>query len=215
MGRCKKTLLGVCIMASALSVQADLFVAWRASGGFVPNRAATGGSVDEGVGILDASVNPAGEALAQLIFTPDLSIDPPTASGAATGNDVVLVSLNFSRSGGDHPVGNPYADFNNAFTYSGAFTAGWVYARIFGAGQAQIAPGTGYYDGPLLATEDKDPGPPLPIPQNYEQNQNTLPSGFGDELILVVVPEPSTLLLAGMGIVLLVRQKKRLTDSKP
>lgn len=210
---CRKILIVTICLTFALGVssRADLFINWFAEFGFVPNRATTGGVLDENVGILNVAVNPSQEAVGQLVFTPDATVGDALAGGAASGNDMVLGSFVFSGlGGGDHPVDPNWGAFTTAISYQGPYLGdGFVFARTFETTQPSIAPGTWYFDGPLLATVDLDPGPPLPVSQSYQQNLNTLPGGFGDELNKVVVPEPSTLVLAGLGLLVMARRRRR------
>ena len=195
-----------CSGIMALTVQAEININWFNEFGYVPNRADTGGMLDEGIGILDASVNPGQDVYMQLIFTPDMVIDQAYPMGALApgGNDVTLATtdaLSFPN------VNMPYADSVTAFPVTAPFQSGFVYARIFDTTMANIALGDWYYDGPLLAVTDVIP--PLGIPQEYGANLNTLPGGFGDELTLPVVPEPSTLALLGIGLGTILYRRRR------
>jgi len=195
------------------SAKADLIVALFAGGGFVPNRANTGGVVDLNTGILDSSVNASGQVLVQIIATPTSTPGAALPNGGVQAGETILrsvmlgVGLPSGPSESTHGASSVYGDFSLGISYSGVDVPGFVFGRIFDAPQGQVSAGSFYYDGPTVSAVMLDPGPPPPNPQTVTMNLNTL--GPGDELNLQVVPEPGALVLAGLGLVLLARRKRR------
>ena len=201
----------------------EISIVWIAPNGWVPNASKTGGTVDEGLGILDPSVNPLGQIYAQLIFSPDNIADFPTGGGGLTGNDTLLADVVIGRTG---EPGNDIDDNGTAGTFFGSFlagapvviepfTPGYVFARIFDTVQANVGPGTSYYEGPIVAVVDVQQVPIPDVPQLYNSNADTLPSGFGDELTLrfLGVPEPGTFSLLALGMASLAGRRHRSTLS--
>jgi len=194
----KKGITTTIVMFSLLlgTAHANINVLWSGLGGFnMP--------VIEGQGpILDPF--PGQVALTQLIFTPDPFISPALPGGDVSGNEVILDFY-----------WNDEDEFGTVQpqNFTTTFSAGFIYARIFEgvngtpatADPADIIAGQWYYAGPLVATIDNsDPGDP----DAYDMSRNLSTSGFGDDLDLQVVPEPSVFALLGIGGLMLALRRR-------
>ena len=195
----RKSSLGMFVMSLVLvcSAQAGIFVAWQATGGFVPDAA------DVNVGILTQPQNPSGQGLAQLIFSSGSEASPALFGGAAnlvSGDNQVLAS--WVLQDGVDGTKNEFAESDPRPYSAPVFTPGAVFVRIFERNLPDIEFGTRYYDSPLLPLVSIDTTlDPPPAPQLLEANRNTLAGGFGDELNMSValIPEPSTIGLMALG----------------
>lgn len=189
--------LAAMILAGGLAVssaQAALQVEWSGLEGFVHTDMSP---------IFPSNTFGDGSYLAQLIWTPDNFIADAWIGGAVdpSSNEVIIDSgivLN---------PGDEYGSMNAQF-YAGAFSGGYIYARLFDVGSdnaANIVVGSAYYAGPLvLAVDNADPI----VNQVYSIHQGTADvmfpgQGFAgfqtDVLNQQVVPEPSVLALLGLG----------------
>lgn len=206
------------LLCLGLQANAEISINWTAENGFVQNSSLTGGTPDESIGILDPSINAAGQVYAQLIFTPVASASPAGIGGIlGDAGERVLADAVIGRTG---TAGNDIDDPGFGGTFyaswlSGAepalepFESGFVFGRIFDTTQGAIGVGTWYYDGDFLAIQDLT-GTPPPTPQSYGLNRNDLPSGFGDELFLQVVPEPGTFGLLAVGMLTLAYRRRKI-----
>lgn len=172
---------------SLSGARADINVVWGGADGWLRN--------DDATGILEP-VNTGLTALAQLIFTPLNDYGVAGLGGSVEFDEQVLATFEITDASGTDAYGN-FAE-----PYTGAFQAGYIYARIFDGGTGsdpanQIVNGTWYYNGPIVATIDNITPD---SPDSYNANgANTSPNfGFGDVLNLQV-PEPSVLAFFGIG----------------
>ena len=205
--------MALAILSSMVGIggvaRAEISILWTTPNGMVPNASVTGGTVDEGIGILDPSINALGQVYAQLIFSTD-NINGLALPGAGlTGDDTLLADAVIGRVG---EPGNDIDDPGSFGTFYGSFlagaptvlepyTPGYVFARVFDTVQGNVVPGTWYYDGPIVEVLDIGQVPLPDLPQLYQSNANTLPGGFGDELNLqVIIPEPGTFSLLALGM---------------
>ncbi|MCZ7592758.1 MAG: PEP-CTERM sorting domain-containing protein [Kiritimatiellae bacterium] len=187
------------------SAQAGLQVQWEGLDGFVHTDMST---------IFPSATFGDGQYLAQLIWTPDNFIADAWIGGAVDpgSNEVIIDSASILNPG---DVYGPLPAQN----YAGLFVGGYIYARVFDVGSdnpANITVGSAYYAGPLvLAVDNADPG----VNQVYNIHQSTADAmfpgqgfdGFGtDVLNQQVVPEPTVLALAALGLgVVAVRRFRR------
>jgi hypothetical protein len=190
----KKILVAVLVAAVFVVVaNAEINLLWYGLGGFnMP--------VSEGQGPI-LSPFPGQSALVQLIFTTDNFIMDATPSAGVLGNETVIDEFWVASS--------QYASVE-ARNYNAPFQAGYIYARIFAG--VDDAPDKGdigfnhwYYAGPVVATIDNlTPD----TPDEYDMNRGLSSTGFGDDLDLQVIPEPSVMALAALGgLVLLIRRR--------
>ena len=183
----KKVLTAVTAIGFAVALAptavASISITWAATYGFVP----AGGDVVNGPGILPVVSD---DALAQLIFTPTMTSDQAALGNPdyTTGDDIVLDSLVVMNTGATF---EDFAFFDAGNITPIPFQTGFVYGRIFES--TTVGNGTAYYDGPFLAVVDVVAPNPA---QSYDLNVS--PS-FGNELVLTVVPEPTTLALFAIG----------------
>ncbi|MFT7624924.1 MAG: hypothetical protein ACI9WU_004115, partial [Myxococcota bacterium] len=149
------------------AAHADITLTLTASGGFyLPG--------DAGTGLLDA--NGTGVAAAYLLWAgPDGTIDPPSPTGLAGGDDAILDGFGFNAAAGS---GSPYGDgwiVSLPYPYpAGVAPTAVVYLRIFEVN----VPGSGlaYLDSPSVVAMDGQP---------YLVDANTVP-GIADPLDKIV-----------------------------
>jgi len=191
-----KTIITAMLVLLAMGVTlatADINVSWSGMNGFLMNNDS------------DPILNPwpGQSALVQLIFTPNNWVEAAGPGGAVLGDEVVLDWKWVS----DDQWGSVAPQI-----YTAAFQAGYIYARIFAGVDDSGGPSTGditfnhwYYAGPLDATIDNtDPS----NPDYYFMNRNSSGGGIGDPLDLRVIPEPTSMVLAALGgLVLLIRRR--------
>jgi hypothetical protein len=127
----------------------------------------------------------------QLIYSPDATTDGAWDTPAdhyldtASGNDVWLADYVFT-------AGSTWADFP-AQSYSGAYSAGYIYGRIFETDTPSA--GTWYYEAPVNVAQDLTVPPASP--QSYDFNQT--PGYETCDQQVAGIPEPSTIMLALVG----------------
>lgn len=183
------------ILATTLSANAFLYVAWNGFSGFTMSDGVTPWVPDPS------------SALVQLIYSPDAIAGDPLPGGAATG-DTILDEQMVTEA----MVGNPYgAGFS--FIYGpDTDLVGFLYVRVFEAGTSPgvVPVGAFYYTSPLYATVN-NPGPPTPPNDVSAGDAGTGDGDFGTyRLTQQVVPEPSVIALAALGAaVVAVRRFRR------
>lgn len=190
----KKILVLVLIAATcAVVANAEINLLWYGWGGF--NMPAS-----EGQGPILVPF-PGQSALVQLIFTTDNFIMPATPGAGVQGNESVIDEFWVASSA--------WASVE-ARNYNAAFQVGYIYARIFQGvddvpDKGDIGFNHWYYAGPVVATiNNLTPD----TPDEYDMNRHLSTTGFGDDLNLQVIPEPSVMALAALGgLVLLIRRR--------
>ncbi|NKB24725.1 MAG: PEP-CTERM sorting domain-containing protein [Kiritimatiellae bacterium] len=182
----KKISIVLCGLALSASMSyGNVVIAWIAAEGFFITPPGLKGLLIE---------NGVGSTLAQLIWagTDNVVNGPALVGGGVQGDDLVLDTFTITFPGNS---ASGYADgwAANADVPYPADGGSMVYARVFQ--DPTIDNGDLYYDAPLFAA--RDTGPPAP-PQSYQLN--TTPAIFdGDQLTLVVVPEPTSLAFMLIG----------------
>jgi hypothetical protein len=196
----KKILAAIVLAGLTQMARADIQVNWFAGAGFYEN----GNPTDPNGYILFSG----GNALAILVWSPDNSInvvDPNNgANNYVSGNDIALDTLTFGA-----PA--PYGDFSNGAeiyqdaTYAGqlgtnVLANGFVYYRVF----TDTSPQSGefYYD---TATSNATLYSGTEIDLLNQEN----PSGAGNELDTLIVPEPATLAFMGIGTLIVMARRSR------
>lgn len=179
----------VLLIGLAVSSYGEVQISWDAAAGFFF-------STNSGVGILG---NGTGKStVAQLIYSVDLYADAAVVGGATTGDDVVWDTVTILEDGikNDSEQFDSYACFL-AYSYH-AFSAGYVYARIFQ--DSDIGVGDWYFYTPMLALQDLTVPPD--ISQTLEMNTDKVNGNAidsGPTVAQVVVPEPAAIGLIGLG----------------
>lgn len=197
-----KIMFGVLMFASVAN--ANVFVNWFSSGGFVWDSTPTVGFLGDGTG---------NSALAQLIWSSDNVIDAVDIGDAnyVSGNDTLLTSVVITEDG---VAGN--FDEYSVQTYNPGFddggvqpNGGFIYARLFQDNSVGV--GDWYYNGSILAASDLNPAAvPAPTAQPYDMTQPGEYSHLGADMNAIdgafsfqVVPEPGTMGLLALGLVTL------------
>jgi len=142
-----------------------------------------------------------------LIYSLSGSIAPAVVGGLASGDNVILAEAVHDAT----DPGNPYLG-TFAHIYEGTYLPGFVFVRVFqgGTGIGLAAVGDYYGDGQVLATINNAGGAQPPDFVEY----GPLQGGTGDFGTWrlenqVVVPEPTTLALAALGVLGVVARRFR------
>lgn len=200
----KKALLVATALTASIA-SADININWFASLGFYNN-----GTGPAPADPSDYMLFGGGDATAQLIWRPtndpivntDLS---PSTPGFVTGDDIVLNTTTVSGNDyGFYSVGvNLYTDAAFSGQTGGvALDQGFVYARIFAG--ASPTPGEYWNASRILDPALFDPG--NPATEFLDANTG---AAIGDELDLLIVPEPSVLAFLGLGGLALAFRRRR------
>ncbi|HMO52731.1 MAG TPA: PEP-CTERM sorting domain-containing protein [Kiritimatiellia bacterium] len=184
----KKIIASIALTAAlAVSASANINLTWFGLDGFVKSDGVTG--------ITESG----GTTVAILIWTPvaadyDLLLQP----GSHTiGSEVILGPVVLIPDTPDKEFGEVVAQ-----QYVGAFSPGFIYARIFDSGTTgnpnSVTPGLWYYQGPRVAAVNNNT-PDAPDLYNMNTGSAGIPEFNTDILNRQVVPEPSTLAFLGLG----------------
>ncbi len=195
----KKIIIAIgMVLSLALSSDASLYISYGDETGFVMPDGTTP--------IIDGSTGT--DALFQLIFTASGVISNAVVGGLTSGDNVILAERTFNA--GD--TGNPY--LGTAFENYGPSPdqAGFVFVRVFQGGTAigDTVVGDWYIDGELVSTV-VNPGPPS-VPDTVHIGPGAGGDGVGGTWRLdsqVIVPEPTTLALAALGVLGIVARRFR------
>jgi len=182
--------------AGALSANATISVNWGFGWGMYESTA-----VDLGGGSGGVAENSA--VLWQLIYSPDAAADIVDASGNPTAGESILATRTTSLGGSGGFDAFLYDGGSFGSTYTAAFTAGYVYIRVFQ--DTTPTAGDKYYNSPTLQLVDITPPA---TPQILDGNTDSATQG--DKLNLTIVPEPGTFAFLGIGgLLLAVRRMRR------
>lgn len=190
---------------AALTSQAGVNVNWYVAYGIYPQGAADTTTSTPGTGLL--ANNGSGQTILQLIWCgADNAIDilDPNQVGGLNGDyvsddDVVWSTIPVTSGAG----GYDEWVYNSVYPVyvNGTFTAGFVYARVFQ--DATPAAGEYYTDTSTLALQN--------VGGDITQSQ-LLPIGTdsaGVSTETLIVPEPSAVMLAGLGALVLAIRRRR------
>jgi hypothetical protein len=177
---------------------ADINVGWIAAAGFYTNPGQT-----------DPLLDPSGNVLAQLIFTPsgtysDANVNFPDLINPLSDSEI-LDTFNLT-----HPAGtasSEWGDFSLSAEIYAGIGPGSVYARIFEEDVPTV--GSHYYYSPMQAVSVYDPM--NPTFQTLQVNRdNVAGDGLydGAPFALEVVPEPSVFALLGIGGLMLALRRR-------
>jgi hypothetical protein len=189
----KVVFAGVALFGFVHASSAIIAVNWAALEGFYKSDGST------------ALLGGAGTqtALAQLIFSTD-AVAGPVDVGAlhyTSGNDTWLADWTV-----DAVAFSTYGEFA-ASTFTQAWSAGYLYVRVFDQGSMSgLSNQMWYYNSPFTNAIDNTTDPTSPDAFNI----SAMTGAFGDTLNQqVVIPEPATLAFLFIGIVALAGRKFR------
>lgn len=198
-----KVISAICAaVIASVTANAGINVQWFVAYGVYPFGAGDTTDVTPGSGLLVN--NGSGNTILQLIYAGadnqvDI-VDPGNAgSGYVDDDDVVWATINVSNgvAGYDEWV------YNTALPQyvDNAFTAGFVYARVFQ--DATPSGGEYYYSTGLLALSDVG----ADVTQSQVLRIGTPENGVS--LNTEIVPEPSAMMLAGLGVLVVAMRRRR------
>ena len=198
----KMILTLVALMGFTCASQAGINVQWFVAFGMYPFGAPDPTDFTPGTGLLANNVT--GNTLFQLVFagSDNLAdiVDPSNSGGGYVSDDDVVLDSRVIVDGAD---GYDEWMFNNVIPtpYTDAvFTPGSVYARVFH--DATPSSGEFYFDSSLLVLSDES------LDIAFTQALSPDDSAGGRALNLTIVPEPSSLVLAGAGVLLVMLRRK-------
>ena len=196
------------VMAAAAmvagSASAGVNVNWYVTYGVYPNGSPDVVSGTPGSGLLGS--NGTGSTILQLVYAGldgiiD-AVDPNNAGNGYAGGDDVVWETRVAVDGANYDEWVVAGTTPNPFT-DPTFTAGFVYARVF-QDQTPIA-GEYYYDTATVAINNLATDPAFA--QSLYIGDSA--GGFGVELDTQIVPEPSAVILAGLGALMLAVRRRR------
>lgn len=208
----KQALLIAGIMSLAGMSQAGLSVRWYVGYGMYPHGAADITSGTPGTGV--AAVN---SVIWQLVYAGSDNIANAvnlanSGTGWNGGDDIVLASRT-TPAGGDASFDEWLFNANPGSlspTENASYTSGFVFVRVFQS--AAPAGGEWYYNSPTLALQNIDLTDPSRVAQNLDANPLSGDAqGNALNQQIAVVPEPSTIMFAalGLGLVAIRRVRKQ------
>ncbi|MCO5045840.1 MAG: PEP-CTERM sorting domain-containing protein [Kiritimatiellae bacterium] len=182
--------------AASLSAHAYLYVNWSTPAGFTMNDGVTP--------ILSGGQT----GLVQLVFSPDATPGLAQVGGAADG-DIILDQREISEAslGG----GDTWGLFFSELYGPNPDMVGSVYIRMFQGGTSigNVSAGDWYFTSALLTIEI-NPGPPNTAQDLVALAAGTGPGDMGTAILnQQVVPEPTTLALAALGVLGVVARRFR------
>ena len=183
------------LLSGVINSEAFITISWDSTGAWDATSAS-------GAGLADGSVY-------QLIWSADNIMDLVGSDGSATGGDMVLATggtvHDFGFGGFIRGHGaDPFVFGDAGAVDNAALVAGYVYLRVFDAQAGGIAVGTDYWQGGMIGGSLTDsPG----TPDAYDKTDPT--GGAFVAMDMVVVPEPATMALFGLGLAVLGLRKRR------
>jgi hypothetical protein len=139
----------------------------------------------------------------QLIWTADMTMDAPMGSASPAGDDQILATATLNGGVGGFDAQTYYNTDLNSVSIA-EFNAGHVYVRAWEAA-APVGGVHSYVQGGFVTTLNVDPG----IANDYN-NVDLCNSSLTPVDTLLPVPEPTSLALAGLGmLVVMIRRKLR------
>jgi len=187
----KALLLIVAIIVSGTAAQAFVAIDWRTTNPVLNYN-----------GTVYADRVSAG-SLYQLIWTADTTMDTPNASGGVTGDDILLDDDVFDAVGRSGPLSGVQYNSGTYGLTDLQLHAGHVYVRAWG--DASPGLGSAYISGGYQGTLTADP-----LPTDLPDKADLCLSSLTPLDTLIPVPEPSSLLLAGLGSLLVMIRRRKL-----
>ena len=199
----KFTKLIAAMALTAGMAHAGVNINWYVTYGVYPN----GGNITDatpGSGLL--AVNGSGTTILQLIWCGANGIidpvDPNNSANGYVGGDDQVWEPRTATMGGNADEWVVAGTTPNPYT-NPTYTAGLVYARVFF--DATPAPGEYYYNTGTLVVQNVSTEPAFTQPLYIGDSAGN----FGVALDTVIVPEPSAVMLAGLGALVLAIRRRR------